>query len=45
MLKLLENLRNTEALDQVKNKLMDELERMDIFSNSQDYKRDSDISR
>ena len=44
MLKEFENLKNPAALDEVKNKLMDDLERMDRLSNSQDYKRDSDIS-
>jgi hypothetical protein len=45
MLKVLENLKNPEALDEVKNKLMDKSERIERLSDPEDHKEYPDISR
>ncbi|WP_181717960.1 MULTISPECIES: hypothetical protein [unclassified Psychrobacter] len=45
MLKELENLKNSTAFDEVKNKLMDEPEKMDRLPDPKDHKKYPDISR
>ena len=44
MLKKLKNLKDFLALDKVKNKLMDDLERIERLSDSKTYDKDQDIS-
>ena len=43
MLRNIEDKKNFYAVDGFKNKLIDELERMDRLSDSNDHKKDSDI--